>query len=176
MSKPSKYPKAMIVIHWLTVLLLIFVFVRGKMLENLDFSAENMNAFRSHAVPGMLILILTLIRIFIKKRNKNNLPQEIEYYGTTHKTIVNAVNMLMYLLLILTPMIGFIMIYKTGALAYDFGGAFPTDTHFDNTLEFLHKAFVFSLLGMVVLHIAGVIFYKIKKGENLVKRMCMFLK
>ena len=176
MNTTKKYPKAMIIIHWLTVILLIFVFVRGKMLENLEFNAENMNAFRLHAVPGMFILILTLIRLFVKNKNKNKVPQEIEYYDSLHKIMVNTVNKLIYVLLILTPIIGLIMIYKSGALAYDFGGAFPTDAHFDDTLEVLHKAFVFSLLGMVVLHVAGVLIYRVKKGENLIKRMCIFLK
>ena len=166
----------MIIIHWLTVVLLILVFVRGKALEGLDFNAENMNSFRAHAILGMVLLILTLIRIFIKRKNKNNVPKEIEYYSAGHKMMVNTINKLIYVLLIVTPMIGFMMIYKTGALAYDFGGAFPTDAHFNETLEVLHKVFVFSLLGMVALHVAGVVMYKIKTGENLVKRMCMFLK
>ena len=176
MNTITKYPKAMIIIHWLTVILLAFVFIRGKSLESLDFNAENMNTFRSHAVPGMFILILTLIRLFVQKKNKNKAPKEIEYYGQAHKMMVKAVNILIYVLLILTPTIGFIMIFKTGALSYDFGGAFPTGAHFNETLEVLHKAFVFSLLGMVALHVAGVVIYKIKKGENLVKRMCLFLK
>ncbi len=175
MNTIKKYPKAMIIIHWLTVVLLIFAFIKGKSLENVEFIAENVNVFRAHAILGMFILILTLIRLYVKKRNKTKVPQEIEYNGAAHKLMVNTVNKLMYILLILTPMIGFMMIYKTGALTYDFSGVFPTDAHFDETLEFLHKAFVFSLLGMVVLHIAGVVIYKVKKGENLVKRMCMFL-
>ncbi len=176
MNTTKKYPTSLIVIHWLTVFLLVFVFVKGKSLENIEFNAENMNSFRAHAIPGMFVLILTLVRLFIKKKNKNNLPKEIEYYGSGHKLMVKTVNILIYVLLILTPIIGFIMIYKTGAFAYDFGGTFPTGAHFDDTLEVLHKLFVFSLLGMVVLHVAGVIIYKLKKGENLVKRMCLFLK
>lgn len=175
MEKTNKYPKAIIIIHWLTVVLLILVFFRGKALEGLDFNTENINTFRAHAIPGVLILILTLIRIFIKKKNKNNVPKEIEYYSNGHKIMVNTVNKLIYVLLILTPIIGFMMIYKTGALAYDFGGAFPTGAEFNETLEVLHKVFVFSLLGMVILHVAGVVIYKVKTGENLIKRMCMFL-
>jgi len=166
----------MIIIHWLTVILLILVFVRGKALENVEFNAENVNTFRAHAIPGMLILILTIIRLFIKNKNKNKVPKEIEYYSTGHKMMVNTVIKLIYVLLILTPIIGFMMIFKTGAMAYDFGGEFPTGVAFNETLEVLHKAFIFSLLGMVVLHVAGVVIYKFKKGENLLKRMCMLLK
>jgi cytochrome b561 len=176
MNTIAKYPKAMIIIHWLTVVLLILVFVRGVSLEDVEFKVENVNIFRSHAIPGMFILILTVIRLFIKNKNKNNVPKEIDYYSTGHKLIVNTVNKLIYILLIVAPITGFMMIYKTGALAYDFGGAFPTGVHFNETIEVLHKVFVFSLLGMVILHILGVVIYKFKKGENLVKRMCMFLK
>jgi len=176
MNTIKKYPKSMIIIHWITVVLLILVFVRGKALENVEFNIENINVFRRHAIPGMIILILTIIRLFVKNKNKNNIPQEIQYYSAGHKLIVNIVNKLIYVLLIITPLIGFMMIFKTGALAYDFGGEFPTGVAFNETLEVLHKVFVFSLLGMVVLHVAGVVIYKIKKGENLVKRMCLFLK
>ena len=176
MKTPSKYPKAMIVMHWLTVVLLIFVFIKGQTVESLDFNAENMNTFRSHAIPGMLILILTLIRLFVKNKNKNNFPEDIKYFSSGHKLLVNTVNKLMYVLLIITPLIGFIMVYKTGALAYDFGGAFPDGASFNETLEVLHKVFVFTLLGVVALHILGVIIYKIKTGNNLLKRMCILLK
>jgi cytochrome b561 len=176
MSTIKKYPKAIIIIHWLTVVLLILVFYRGTLLENLDLTEANINTFRAHAIPGMLILILTLIRLLVKNKKKTSFPDEIEYYSPLHKTAVNIVNKLIYILLILTPLVGFVMIFKTGALSYDIGGAFPENAHFNETLEILHKVFVFSLVGLVIFHVFGVIVYRIKKGENLVKRMCVLLK
>jgi len=176
MKKPNKYPKAMIVIHWLTVLLIAFVFYKGTTLEDLEFTEVNMNTFRSHAVPGMLILILTLIRLFVKRKNKNNIPQEISYYSSAHKILVETVNRLIYALLILVPLIGFVMVYKTGAFQYDLGGPFPEGAEFCDTLQILHKISVFSLMGLIVLHVVGIVVYKFKKGENLLKRICIFLK
>jgi cytochrome b561 len=176
MSKPSKYPKAMIAIHWLTVILVGLVFYKGTTLENLEFTEANMNTFRSHAIPGMLILILTVVRFFLKRKNKHNLPEDIAYYGSAHKMLVESANKLIYVLLILAPLVGFVMVYKTGAFSYDLGGAFPEGAEFDDTLEVLHKLFVFSLVGLIVLHVAGVVVYKFKKGENLMKRVCLLLK
>jgi len=176
MSEIKKYPKVLIAIHWLTVILLIVVFLAGKSLENYDFNEENMNRYRFHALLGMSILILTVIRIFVKRKHKNNLPKEITYYSNTHKIMVNMVIKLIYVLLIVTPLVGFIMIFQTGALTYDLGGSFPTNPHFNETLETLHKGFVFSLLLLIVVHIAGVVIYKIKTGENLIARMCKFMK
>jgi len=172
----KKYPKGIIIIHWLTVILLALVFYRGMSLEDIEFNEANISIYRAHAIPGMLILIITLVRIFIKRKNKENLPKEIEYYSFIHKAVVETVNKFIYVLLILTPLMGFIMIYQTGALSYDFGGPFPKGAELNEILEILHKVFVFSLLSLVVIHVLGVIIYKFKKGENLLRRMCHLLK
>jgi len=173
MNTIKKYPKSMIIIHWLTVILVVLVFYRGTIIEELDFVEANMNTFRAHAIPGMLILILTLIRIFVKNKNKNNIPEEITYYSPLHKTLVGIVLKLIYVLLIITPLVGFVMVFKTGAFSYDIGGAFPENASFNETLGVVHKVFVFSLVGLILVHVFGVIVYKIKTGENLVKRMCL---
>ncbi len=176
MKPQEKYPKPLIAIHWITFLLLAFTFIRGNMLEDLEFTEANMNAFRMHAVPGVIILILTLIRMRIKRRNKDRLPEELDYYGPLHKVVVESVHKLLYILLILTPLFGFIMMYKTGALQYDLGGAFPEGVEFQETLETFHKVFAFSLLGLVALHFVGGLIYLSKNGIEFFKKMCILIK
>jgi len=176
MNKPTKYPKPMIAIHWLSVILLATVFIIGKGLEEFEFNEANMDQYRKHAILGMLLLILTVVRIVIKRKNKNNIPAEITYYSEAHKKLVTTILKLIYAFLIITPLTGFIMIFQTGAMAADFGGPFPTGVHFNEILEVIHKASIFILVTSVVMHIVGVILYKIKTGENLIKRMCMLLK
>jgi len=175
MTEIKKYPKPMIAIHWLTVILLVIVFIKGKGLEDVEFNEANFNQYRAHALLGMALLILTVIRLFVKKAYKNSLPPEITYYSEGHKTMVNLVVKLLYVFLILTPLFGFIMIFETGAMTADFGGPFPEGAHFNETLEILHKGAIFTLVALVVMHVGGVVLYKFKKGENLVKKMCMFL-
>jgi len=176
MAQPSKYPTGMIIIHWLTFLLAAVVFYIGTTFENYEFNEANMNRYRAHALLGVSIMILTLIRVIIKRKNIDNLPVEITYYSSLHRRFVNLVHRLMYLLLIFTPLVGFIMVYQTGALSYDLGGPFPEGAHFDENLETLHKILVFSLLALVVVHISGVIMYNLKTKENLIKRMCLLMK
>ncbi len=168
---PKKYPKSLILIHWLTLILLAVVFYIGTTLEDFEFNEQNMNRYRVHAILGVSIAILTIFRIFIRRRNLDNLPPDITYYSPAHKTFVKIVNYLLYILLIFVPLVGFVMVYQTGALSYDLGGAFPTGAEFDENLEILHKITVFSLLGLIVIHVVGVILYKIKTGDNLINRM-----
>jgi cytochrome b561 len=176
MAKPEKYPKALIVIHWLTVILLAVIFYIGTTLEDYEFNEANMNRYRAHALLGMLVMILTIIRVIIKRKNIDNLPVEITYYSEMHKNFVIAVQKLIYILLLITPMVGFIMVYQTGALSYDLGGPFPEGAKFDETLETFHKIFVFALIGLAVIHVAGIFMYNFKNKDNLVKRMCSLMK
>lgn len=178
MNKIKKYPKSVIILHWLTVVLLAIEFFVGFTMEDYEFNAENFNRYRVHALLGMFIMIITIFRIINKKKHEknNNLPDEIQYYGNGHKTLVKTVEKLMCLLLILAPISGFIMVYQTGALQYDLGGAFPEGAKFDETMELIHKILVFLLGGLIILHIGGVILYKIKTGKNLLKRICLLIK
>ncbi len=168
---PKKYPKSMIMIHWLTLILFVAVFYVGTTLEDFEFNEQNMNRYRLHAFLGISIAFLTLIRIFVRRHNLDNLPPHISFYSSFHKTFYTIVHYLIYIFLIFTPMVGFVMVYQTGALSYDLGGPFPTGAEFDENLEIIHKISVFTLLSLIVIHIAGVIIYKIKSGDNLLTRM-----
>ncbi len=172
----KKYPKTLIILHWITFALIVLLFIMGFRMEEYPFDEANFNRYRAHALTGMLVLFLTIIRIIIKRKNKDNLPPDIEYYSEGHKVLVKTVEKLMYILLILAPITGFIMVYQTGALQYDLGGPFPEGAEFSETWEEIHKTLVFILGGLIIMHIAGVIIYKIKTGENLIKRMCLLLK
>jgi cytochrome b561 len=176
MTEIKKYPKPIIALHWLTFILLIVVFVFGKALEDYEFTTENFNHYRKHALLGMLILVLTIIRFVVKRKYKNSLPPEINYYSEGHKKVVNIVNRLLYVFLIITPLIGFVMIFQTGAMQADLGGPFPEGAHFNEALEALHKGAVFGLISLIITHVVGVVMYKLKTGENLVRRICKFMK
>jgi len=167
----KKYPKPLIIFHWLTVVLVISQIVIGKNLEKLDYTPENFNAYRLHAFLGMFLLLITLARMFYKRKHINEIPA-LRYYGPTHKILVNGVHMLMYILLIVIPLVGFYTIYQTGGLAYDLGGPFPS-VEPDKTLTELHEKLVLLLVTLIAAHVGGVLMYKLKTGENLLKRMCL---
>ncbi len=167
----TKYPKPLIVIHWLTFILLIIIYYIGFTLEDYEFNEANMNRYRLHAILGVTVLILTLIRIFVRRKNMNRLPPPISYYNNWHKQLVSIVHYLIYVFLIFAPLVGFVMIYQTGALSYDLGGPFPSNAEFDHTLAEIHEFAVFSLLVLIIMHIAGVIIYRIKTGEDILDRM-----
>jgi cytochrome b561 len=176
MSETKKYPKIMIILHWVTVILVALEFYKGFTMEEFKFNEANFHLYKSHALLGVVIMILTIIRLIIKRKNANSIPVEIEYYSAGHKMLVNTALKLIYFILITAPIVGFVMIYQTGTLGYCSGGDFPTDVHFNETLETIHKFMVFTLGGLIVMHVGGVFMYIIKTKDNILKRMCMLIK
>jgi cytochrome b561 len=140
-------------------------------MEDYPFDEENFFRFKRHALMGVSVLFITLIRLAYKYKNKDRFPEEIQYYSPMHKKLVNGIHLLMYIILILAPIIGFITIYQTGAMGYDFGGPFPENPEFNPVLVTLHKTLVITLGVLIIMHIGGVFMYKLKTGENLIKRM-----
>jgi len=171
MSQSNKYPKLFRFLHWATFILIIFLFISGLGMEEYDFNEENFFRFKRHALMGVSVLFITLIRLAYKYKNKDQFPPEIQYYSAFHEKLVKGIHFLMYVILILAPIIGFVTIYQTGALAYDFGGPFPENPEFNPTLMNLHKYLVFTLGALIIMHIGGVFMYKIKTGESLIQRM-----
>ena len=175
----KKYPASMIIAHWLTVILLIVNAYMGLKLEELEktrgLTPETFGNFKTHALIGALILLITLFRMFIKRKNAGRLPQ-LQYYSEGHKKIVNTVHALMYLLLILIPIVGMLNMYQAGVFGVCFGKEFPENATLSHTLHEIHELLVKLLLVLVIAHVAGVIRYILKTKENIFKRMCLLAK
>jgi cytochrome b561 len=173
--KTQKYPHFMIALHWLTFILVVIVAYMGFQLENYEFNEANFSHFRTHALLGALIMIITLIRMYYKRKNLDKIPQ-IDYYSEGHKKMVNGVHLLMYLLLILIPITGLINIYQTGTFGVCFGKTFPQGAQLSDSLHEIHESLVYFLFVLIAAHVGGVFVYMMKTKENLLKRMCILAK
>ncbi len=171
MNEQMKYPKLFRFLHWITFILIVLLFISGLGMEDYKFDEGNFFRFKRHALMGVSVLFITLIRLAYKYKNKHRFPPEIEYYSPVHEKIVKAIHLLIYIILILAPIVGFVTIYQTGALAYDFGGPFPENAELNPSLINLHKFLVYTLGLLIIMHIGGVFMYKIKTGQSLLKRM-----
>jgi len=180
----KKYPKFIIFAHWLTLILFLINVALGLQLEVVAeeiagteglITPENFKYYRTHALIGAAILIITLIRLFVKIKNKDRLPQ-LEYYSEFHKKIVNLTHALIYLLLIAVPLVGIINMYQAGVFGVCFGKPFPENAYLSETLSELHETLVKVLFILVAGHVAGVIMYILKTGDNILKRMCLLAK
>jgi len=155
-----KYSYSARVFHWLMALVIIVAFALAFYMTSLSKEGENRLFFYSvHKSFGVLALILIVARIINRFFHKPpQLPAEVPAYIVKLSKITHF---LLYLLMFLTPISGYLMSNYYGYPVKLFGMVLPTlvTTNFDLAKNFseLHEFFAFTLLALVVLHLLAVV-------------------
>ncbi|MRI31393.1 cytochrome B [Endozoicomonas sp. OPT23] len=154
----EKYSVSMRLMHWLMAICLLGMIGSGWYMTGLDGEAANKyDLYPWHKSFGVLLLGLIVLRIII--RLKSTLPEIQETIPGREQTLAKVAHFLLYLLMLLVPLSGFIMSDIGGHDIYFFGIPLPDllDTHKPTagTFHTIHSYIGYVLLGVVVVHIAG---------------------
>ncbi len=157
MSAPTTYSKFQIILHWLIAALVAFQILFHDGISNLwkqrmEGDIPNVSTPNPHAIIGILILVLVLVRIFIRlKRGVPALPaSEKPMVGM----IAKGTHLLFYALLVGMPF--------TGAIAWFFGLETPALVHGIATTV---------LMTLIFLHIAAAFMHHFVLKTDVFKRM-----
>jgi cytochrome b561 len=160
------------IIHWLTALLIITLLILGFWMTNR--SAANLwdeltnTLYAWHKLIGFLVLLITGLRVLVKLNSKRP-PYPI---GLTlwQIQLAQSVQIAMYLLLVLIPLLGWAGVTAYPALitvgGYHLPGlpGIPKDQGLAKQLFELHGYLVIALIALISLHlIAGLSHLLIKK-------------
>lgn len=158
-NSENRYGAVSRAIHGIMLLLIFGMISVGIYMTDLDKTDEMRKVlFGLHMSTGVLVLLLAVIRlVWLKISPPPKLPAALESW---EKALTTVVKSLMYLLMLLIPIAG-IMIVNTKGNAIDFYGLFKLpmltgeneDLH--ELMEEVHEVLAFSLLFLVVLHVAG---------------------
>jgi cytochrome b561 len=158
-SGPSnRYLRAQVVLHWSTALLVLLQFaVNDSMrLAFRDFlttgDRDPPGAASFHLVSGLLILILTLIRLVI--RLAHGAPPHLAGMPPLFKVLASLVQGALYAFLVLMPL--------TGAIAW-FGGV--------ELGAVLHETGRLFLLALILAHVLGALVEQFVFGRQVIRRM-----
>lgn len=165
----DKFSKGIIVIHWLTALLILVLFVSGLSLKGLEVS-EKMDLLKFHASLGTLFFLLTIIRsiLFFKSRR----PADLKTSSRFNDILAVWIHNVLYVLMLLLGISGIATMIIGG-----YGDALQTgDLSLIKPREDIaslkaHTVLSFLTIGLVVLHIIGVIKHFILTKENTLKRI-----
>ncbi|MGN7438756.1 MAG: cytochrome b [Alcanivorax sp.] len=145
----NKYPKTLRLIHWLMVLLITLQFAVGFFMDD-----DNLWQIQTHLILGISILAITILRIGIKRAQKDQLPAKPDSLSDKEWGIAKIGHALIYLMLLITPISGLVGYY----------------THNHDILE-VHETLIWGLLVLIVGHVAMVPIHKIRHHQNLMTRM-----
>lgn len=167
----TKHPKSIIVIHWLTFVLfaVALIFFRPKT-KDLEIR-NNIQFFYVQLSFGIIILLLTIIRIFVKRKYSDQRPPNIKYFKPVHKKIAKVVYPFIYILLIFIPLVSLTISYQINTLSSEFTHSLSNEIDFYNNLILVHKISIFSILLLITIHVGYLLYYMIKTKENVFKRI-----
>jgi cytochrome b561 len=146
----GKYTKTAKALHWLTLLLIISQFTSHFMIDSFAENDPASGPFKfMHGVGGLLILIVTLFRIFWRWRHQ---PPGLEGIAQWQVNASQWVHRLLYLLLIAQPVSGMIAANKPAIGA-------------------VHGALSLVLLATVTVHIVAAVWHQFIAKDEVLKRM-----
>ncbi|MCG6936857.1 MAG: cytochrome b [Gammaproteobacteria bacterium] len=165
-------------IHGIMLLLIFGMLGVGMYMADLDKTDElRKELLWMHTSTGVLVLMLAVVRVtWLKISPAPRLPVMMDDW---EKTLTTLVKSLMYLLMLLIPIAG-ILIVNTKGDAVSFYGLFEVpmltgeNKELHELMEEIHELFAFSLLFLVILHIAGALkhrFFDMSKELDVMKRM-----
>lgn len=165
----KKFSSGTIITHWLTALLILLLFPMGKYMSDLD-PAEKMGLIKIHAVLGILVFIMTIIRswLFFKSPRPEDLKTGSNFNDKLIAWIHNAFYFLLFGISIsgIGTMIigghGEALISKNPSLILSKDAIMPLKGH---------EIMSVIMMILLVMHILGVVKHYVLTKENTLRRI-----
>lgn len=169
----QKYHPALIILHWAVALILIVALLMGAIVldEMPNTDPEKIGALKGHMTMGILLLVLTVIRLMVRVATKK--PDKVATDNPMLDKVGVAVHYSFYLFIILMATSGLLTALGAGLPDIVFGGSgdpLPKDFH-DYPARIVHGLIGDILILMVVAHVAGAFYHQFKLKDNLISRM-----
>jgi len=188
MPKTTTYPKALVVLHWLMAVLFIGMIVSGILWAQELIPADMRGIYMGwHKAIGVSLLVLITLRVGIRlwAETQSRIPALPKAIKPREAKLAKLGHMGLYALMAAIPLSGWLMVSSSpkgwptvlwgsgeGAIVWPH---FPLAAELKPTLYGLmheaHEILPYVLLGLIVLHIAGVIKHRKYDKVNLLPRM-----
>jgi len=170
--QPKRYHRALVALHWLLALMLIVALALGTFVVKAvpNSSPDKIAALQGHMIAGGLILLLTLLRLFVRLKTDHPVP------ATTGNTLLDrlapATHWTLYLLVLLMAGSGVAMSVLAGLPGIVFGGVGTLPVNFDALPPRAVHGIVAKLLMLSIgLHIAAALYHQFIRRDGLLSRM-----
>jgi len=162
------------VIHWLMAVLVLLMFFGIVGFAQAITGEERMEMLVGHSSIGTLISIFVIIRIYKRFIKKDTVPEQ--NLSKIQRQTSHAVQYAIYFLLVLIPVSGYfaanfhelpVMLFGNFNIN---GGREFNQTLFEN-LRVIHQSGIYSLMGLLVLHISAALFHAIVLRDGVLGSM-----
>ncbi len=178
----TRYTNVAIALHWTIALLVIGNLVLGLRLESFK-GLSQFQMYQLHKSIGISVLLLTLVRIAWRLTHKP--PPYEPTLKNWERRLATATHHVFYFALIAMPLTGWIVVsaskYNIPTMLF---GVIPwphiapihaadatTRLRIDTVSAGTHEVIAFSMIALVLLHVAGAVKHLVVDGDGTVARM-----
>jgi len=170
----KRYHPALITLHWLlAVAILLAIGFGGLVLDGMvNDNIHKPGVLRMHVTLGILILIFTVVRLIVRARTAKPAPL------ATGKPLMDklavGIHHLLYVLTVLVTLAGLSLAFSADlfGVLYQHVGNMPKDFD-DYPAHGIHGLMAYTLLGVIVLHVAGALQHQFILKDRIFSRMSL---
>lgn len=188
MPKPTTYPKALVILHWLMALLFIAMIASG-IIWGQGLVPDEMKGFYMgwHKAIGVSLILLITLRVGVRllAETQKQIPELPKAIAPREAKLAKLGHMALYGLMAAVPVSGWLMVSSSPkgwpTVLWGEGESAVIWPHLPLAAELkpmlyglmheAHEILPYVLLGLIVLHIAGVIKHRKYDKVNLLTRM-----
>jgi cytochrome b561 len=175
----ARYTRIAIGLHWLVAFLITLSFSVGLYMTGLKLSPEKLRIYSWHKWAGVTILMLVLFRLVW--RSTHRVPGPPAGMPVWQHRAAQAVHGLLYALMVIVPLSGWLMSSAKGFQTVYFGvvpipDLLSKNKQLGDTLATVHKVLNFSMAGLVLAHAAAAIKHHLFDRDDVLVRMLPFLR
>lgn len=174
MSTVLRYSPPAVLLHWLIAVLIFVTFPLGVYMHDLPLSPDKLQLYSYHKWIGITILMLVSLRVVWRLTHPPPpLPDSVAQWQRSASRIVHGV---LYVLILAIPLSGWLMSSAKGFQTVWFGvlplpDLVGKDKVLGEQLAELHEVLNFTLLGVVILHVAAALKHHFVERVPFLQRM-----
>lgn len=172
-QKNQRYSVIAILLHWVMALMILFLFGLGWYMVELPETAVRSGPFSLHKSIGLTVLILLVLRVIWRHTHRPPpLPADMP---TFKRRLADSTHVLLYLLMILQPVTGYLSSSFSGYKTKLWGVPLPhwgwKDAVLNEFFTELHVICSLLFVLLVITHVIGALSHVLSKGDNVFRRM-----
>ena len=165
----ERWSNASVALHWLAAALIVGLATAGFVMTDLPAdSSGRLLISRLHTLGGATLMLLTVARLVVRRRGPAVSPLPV---SDLHRRGVGVIHALLYVVTFGIGATGFVTGARSAWPDYLRGQLAEAPALASREA---HEALVFALLGLVLLHVGGVMLQQVRQG-GVLRRMVPFL-
>lgn len=174
---PTHYDLVYKILHWVMAVLVLMMFLAGMGFESAQTEADKLTMLTGHSSLGTIIAILIFVRILKRFVKKDPVPEHD--LPSLQKKLARTVQYLLYVLLILIPITGFLTarlheLPVNAFASFNYNAGLLFDEQAFLNMRLIHEICIKSLMFLLAAHIGAALMHGFVKKDAVLKSMSLF--